>query len=47
VVVRIAEGGYRGSQKIAEANVRGASREVSEDRLKIGRVIARPQRFDP
>lgn len=47
VVVRIAEGGYRGSQKTAEANVRGASREVSEDRLKIGRVIARPQRFDP
>lgn len=47
VVVRIAEGGYRGEMKSASPNYRGESRHVIEDRVKIGRVIARPQRFDP
>lgn len=47
VVIRIAEGGYRGSEKRPQANTRGESRAVTEDRVKIGRIIARPQRFDP
>jgi prepilin-type N-terminal cleavage/methylation domain-containing protein len=45
VVMRIAEGGYRGNNKEASANKRAG--KIAEDRLKIGRVIARPQRFDP
>lgn len=45
VVLRVAEGGYRGDTKKASANKRGG--KIAEDRLKIGRVIARPQRFDP
>ena len=47
VIVRIAEGGYRGEQKAPSPNYRGQSRDVIEDCLKIGRVIARPQRFEP
>lgn len=45
VVMRIAEGGYRGDHRKAMANKRDG--KISEDRLKIGRLIARPQRFDP
>jgi hypothetical protein len=47
VVMRVAEGGYRGSGKKASANTRGASQTISEDRLKIGRLVARPHSFDP
>lgn len=45
VIMRVAEGGYRGESRKASANKRDGV--VAEDRLKIGRVIARPQRFDP
>lgn len=45
MVVRIAEGGYRGDLKEASANKRDG--KIPEDFIKIGRVIARPQRFDP
>jgi len=45
VVMRVAEGGYRGESRKATANKREGT--VAEDRFKIGRVIARPQRFDP
>jgi prepilin-type N-terminal cleavage/methylation domain-containing protein len=44
IVVRIAEGAYRGGK--ASANMRGAQKAISENRLKIGRVTARPYRFD-
>jgi prepilin-type N-terminal cleavage/methylation domain-containing protein len=45
VVMRVAEGGYRGETRKAMANKREGV--IAEDRFKIGRVIARPQRFDP
>ena len=45
VVMRVAEGGYRGEARKATANKRQGV--IAEDRFKIGRVIARPQRFDP
>lgn len=44
VAFRIAEGGYRSGK--ATANKRGESKVVTEDRLKIGRVTARPYRID-
>jgi type II secretory pathway pseudopilin PulG len=44
VVMRIAEGGYRNG--IATPNRRGDSLAIPENRLKIGRVIARPYRID-
>ncbi|RPJ33826.1 MAG: prepilin-type N-terminal cleavage/methylation domain-containing protein [Verrucomicrobiaceae bacterium] len=44
VVMRIAEGGYRNGK--ATPNLRGDSRVISENRLKIGRVTARPYRID-
>lgn len=45
VVMRVAEGGYRGDARKATPNQREGV--IAEDRFKIGRVIARPQRFDP
>jgi type II secretory pathway pseudopilin PulG len=44
VAMRIAEGGYRGGK--ATANRRGESGIITENRLKIGRVTARPYRID-
>ena len=44
VAIRIAEGGYRGGK--ATPNTRGDSKSISENRLKIGRVTARPYRID-
>jgi len=44
IAVRIAEGAYRGGK--ASANLRGSQKTVTENRLKIGRVTARPYRFD-
>lgn len=44
VVLRVAEGGYRGGE--AAPNKRGDSGVIAENRLKIGRVIARPYRND-
>ena len=43
---RIAEGGYRGSPAIATPNKRGSDEKISENRLKIGRITARPYRID-
>lgn len=47
VVFRIAEGGYRGSPRIAVADRRGENGIIAENILKIGRVSARPYRLDP
>ena len=44
IVMRIAEGGYRNGT--ATPNRRGDSQAISENRLKIGRVTARPYRID-
>ena len=44
IVFRIAEGGYRGGK--ATANTRGDKKTITENRLKIGRVTARPYRID-
>ena len=44
VAMRIAEGGYRAGK--ATPNRRGKSGIVSENRLQIGRVIARPYQID-
>jgi prepilin-type N-terminal cleavage/methylation domain-containing protein len=44
VAMRIAEGGYRNGK--ATPNRRGDSQTISENRLKIGRVTARPFRID-
>ena len=44
VAMRIAEGGYRNG--VASPNRRGDSQTISENRLKIGRVTARPYRID-
>lgn len=46
VAVRIAEGGYRGTPLKATPNVRGSQKTITESRLKIGRVTARPYRID-
>lgn len=42
VAMRIAEGSYRGPPKKATANERGTDKVISETRLNIGRVTARP-----
>ena len=44
VVLRIAEGGYRGGK--ATPNKRAGQEAVTENRLKIGRVTARPYQID-
>ncbi len=44
VVLRIAEGGYRGGE--AKPNKRGDEGIVTESRLNIGRVTARPYQID-
>lgn len=44
IAIRIAEGGYRGGK--ATPNKRGSQQSISENRLKIGRVTARPYRID-
>ena len=44
IAFRIAEGGYRGGK--ATPNIRGDSKKATENRLKIGRVNARPYRID-
>lgn len=44
VVLRLAEGGYRGGKPVPDR--RGDSRTLAEDRLRIGRVVARPWRID-
>lgn len=44
IALRIAEGAYRGGK--ATANKRGTSGEITENRLKIGRLTARPYRID-
>lgn len=44
VALRVAEGNYRGGR--ATPYLRGASKAVTEDHLKIGRVTARPYRTD-
>ena len=41
---RIAEGGYRNG--VATANRRGQNKTITENRLKVGRVTARPYRID-
>jgi type II secretory pathway pseudopilin PulG len=44
LTLRIAEGAYRDRQP--SANTRGSDRKVVENTLKIGRLTARPYRFD-
>lgn len=44
VVIRIAEGGYRGGK--ATPNLRAGQDHPTENRLKIGRVTARPYQID-
>ena len=44
VVMRVAEGSYRGGK--ATPFVRGKDRTISENRLRIGRVTARPYLID-
>ena len=44
VVLRVAEGGYRSGQ--AKPNLRGDDKIITESRLKIGRVTARPYQID-
>ncbi len=46
VALRIAEGGYRGTPPKPTANERGQEKAISENRLKIGRVTARPYQID-
>ena len=46
VAIRIAEGGYRGSPKKPTPTRRGSEQVISETRLKIGRVTARPYQID-
>ena len=40
----IAEGGYRGGE--AKPNMRGEAKTITENRLRIGRVTARPYQID-
>ncbi len=47
VVIRVAEGGYRGTPPMATANLRAGQQSPTENQLKIGRSIARPYRIDP
>jgi type II secretory pathway pseudopilin PulG len=44
IAIRIAEGGYRGGK--ATPNKRANQQSITENRLKIGRVTARPYRID-
>lgn len=44
VVMRVAEGNYRGG--VASPYLRGAAKTIAENRLKIGRITARPYRID-
>ncbi|HEX7261170.1 MAG TPA: prepilin-type N-terminal cleavage/methylation domain-containing protein [Luteolibacter sp.] len=44
IAVRIAEGAYRGGKAVT--NMRGGGKAIAENRLKIGRVTARPYRID-
>ncbi len=44
IALRIAEGGYRGG--VATPNKRGEAGIITESRLKIGRVTARPYQID-
>jgi len=44
VVMRLAEGGYRVGKAVPDRN--GEAKTVSENRLRIGRVVARPWRID-
>jgi type II secretory pathway pseudopilin PulG len=44
LALRIAEGAYRNRQPTA--NARGGDRKVAENTLRIGRLTARPYRFD-
>ena len=44
VAIRLAEGAYRGGKVIP--NMRGEGKTIAENRLKIGRVTARPYRID-
>ena len=46
ITIRIAEGSYRGSPPLPTPNKRGPEQKISENRLKIGRVTARPYRID-
>lgn len=46
VVLRIAEGGYRGTPPAPTANKPGSEETIVENRLKIGRVTARPYQID-
>lgn len=46
VAFRIAEGGYRGTPKKATPNLQGSDKVAAENRLKIGRVTARPYQTD-
>ena len=46
ICMRVAEGSYRGSPRKAVANLRGPQKTIAENRLKIGRVTARPYRID-
>jgi hypothetical protein len=46
VALRIAEGSYRGPQRAPKANERGDGKTIVENRLKIGRVTARPYQID-
>lgn len=46
IALRIAEGNYRGTPPKATPNKRASQQTITEDRLKIGRVTARPYRID-
>jgi hypothetical protein len=46
VAIRIAEGSYRGTPRKPTANERGTEKAITENRLKIGRVTARPYQID-
>ena len=46
IMIRIAEGGYRGSPLAPTPNKRGPDERISENRLRIGRVTARPYQID-
>ncbi|MBJ7283678.1 MAG: prepilin-type N-terminal cleavage/methylation domain-containing protein [Akkermansiaceae bacterium] len=46
IAIRIAEGGYRGTPRKATPNLQGSDKVAAENRLKIGRVTARPYQTD-
>ena len=45
IAMRIAEGGYRDGKATAK-QARASTEAITENRLKIGRVTARPYRID-